>query len=117
MTKDQELAAISAFTRSLPPNTYLRPWLDAVLPEIARSLQSDILPEPGAILGPAACYHAITEARRKCDTMLRDARRTGNEIVDRAKGDADNIRRDARSKAAEALRNLASSVEVGRLNH
>lgn len=82
MTKATEIALLKEFTNSLPKDTYLRPWLEDVIPEVEREIISDFMPTPsvsecrrraedearGIILNAVARAEAILkEAQAECD--------------------------------------------------
>lgn len=111
MTKDQELRALEAFIASLPQNTYLRPWLAAVLPEVRAALRQDILPQE-TVIGPAACYDAIAQARSQAGTIVLDAKQLAKEMLEQARLDAQEFRTASKKDAAKELRKLADKLDT-----
>jgi hypothetical protein len=74
MTKQQEIAALRAFVEALPENTYLRPWLESIKPEIERELRCDMFPEHTPISwAEAVRKQAQDEAQRITDAAHREA--------------------------------------------
>ena len=110
MTKEQEIRALEAFTSTLPQNTYLRPWLAAVLPEVRDALQQDILPQE-TIIGPAACYNALAKARAQANAIVADASKLAQEILDRAQEEAREFRCQSKAASAKKLREIADKLE------
>lgn len=110
MTKEQEIRALEAFTSTLPQNTYLRPWLAAVLPEVRDALQQDILPQE-TVLGPSACYAAIAKAQKDAARIISDATRLSRDMMEQARRDAQEFRSQTKSNTAAKLREIANKVE------
>ena len=92
MSKAEELKAVKNFTASLPADSYLRPWLESVLPEIEADIRSDFPVSPSLKL-----------ARVECDRMVNDTRLHGEGVRQRAEQEATRIIAQARSEA-EAIR-------------
>lgn len=44
MTKELELQRFIEFARNFPDNSYLKPWMQAVIPELEQCMKSDIIP-------------------------------------------------------------------------
>lgn len=110
MTKAQEIHRLEAFIASLPNDTYLRPWLAAVLPEVRDALQQDILPQE-TVLGPAACYEAIAKAREEANSIIANATRLSRDMMEQARRDAQEFRSQTKSNTAAKLREIANKVE------
>lgn len=82
MTKHEELAAFNAFIKSLPQNTYLRPWLASIMPEIERELRCDIFPEHT----PASWAEAVRkQAQEESQRLTNAAHREAAVILDNAR--------------------------------
>ena len=62
MTKAQECAALRAFNDALPADSYLRRWLDGVLPEVESNIKSDIFPWVTPKDTVAQCAKMVDEA-------------------------------------------------------
>ena len=89
MTKAEEIAALTAFTHSLPVDSYLRPWLESILPEIEHDIRCDFPVSPSLQL-----------TRVECDRVLADSKRHCESVRARAEAEADRIRQEARQSAA-----------------
>ena len=50
MTKATEIATLKGFTERLPHDSYLRPWLESILPEVEADIRNDfpVSPSPQA---------------------------------------------------------------------
>jgi CHAD domain-containing protein len=44
MTKEQEICRLREFTKNFTADSYLGPWLAAVIPTVESNIQSDIIP-------------------------------------------------------------------------
>ena len=85
MTKAMEIAKLEEFTASIPRDSYLRPWLEDVLPQVRADIHNDFCVSP-----------SVTETRQRAETILAEANRQAAEIVAKAKTDADRATQAAR---------------------
>jgi len=99
MNKSEELAAFHAFRRSMPPASYLRPWLDSIADEIESSLTSDYF--------PCASIH---EAQKQAAAILQDARAHAAEVTQTAKDQAAKETAAASKDINDAMRRALSAV-------
>jgi len=74
MTKANEIAKLEEFTASIPRDSYLRPWLEDVLPQVRADIHNDFCVSP-----------SVTETRQRAETILTEATRQAAEIVAKAK--------------------------------
>ncbi len=61
MTKATELALLKEFTNSLPKDSYLRPWLEEIMPEVEHEITCDFMPTP-----------SIRESRNRAESQAKD---------------------------------------------
>lgn len=97
MTKAQEIAALNGFIQSLPQDSYLRPWLVSVLPQVESEIRSDFPVSP-----------SIEDPRRECAAMLAQATARKNELQAIAEREADRMIKEAQQKRDKVF-NLAYS--------
>ena len=64
MTKQQEIDALHRFTESIPHDSYLRPWLADVLPQVEADIRNDF----------CVSTLSLTETRKRTDAMLAEAK-------------------------------------------
>ena len=104
MTKKEEIAALIAFAKSLPADTYLRPWLEEILPEIQQEITSDFLPSP-----------SIRDSRRRAEAQAQDilleATVKAERIVKDATDQALSLKRQAGSFRDRVLSSLYQSTK------
>lgn len=108
MTKLEEMARYDAFLRTLPEDSYLRPWLAAIRDEVASDLRSDIIPE----CTPRETYHQCRQIRadseaareatrdaaaREADRIIAHSTAAAKDITDRAERIANATRRELQS--------------------
>jgi hypothetical protein len=84
MTKNEELNALADFIGRLPEDSYLKPMLARMQPDIERDIRSDFVPDP---------YPALLRLRELCRTQQAELDRIKGEITDRTA--------DARNACAE----------------
>jgi hypothetical protein len=92
MTKAEELNAVKNFTASLPTDSYLRPWLESVLPEIEADIRSDFPVSPSFKLARVECDRIVNDTRRHCDGVRQRAEQEAAHIIAQARKEADGIR-------------------------
>ena len=111
MTKDQELAILARAADDLGPHSYLGPWLNSVLPEIAQAITSDVTPSPelphvARLRSAAIIEHAEAAV---CDLRQR-AEKDCADLLDKARRDADQIRAYAVSDLRQAAKKLGADL-------
>lgn len=98
MTKDQEIETLNAFIQSLPQDSYLRPWLEYVLPEITQDITNDIYPTA-----------TPSEARKQAMQILTLAKKDAADMRASAQKDADKLAKQA-SETIESARNYGRQI-------
>jgi len=91
-TKSQEIAALVAFSKSLPENSYLAEWLNYAIPSIIQAITSDIFPD-------ALPAHAAKHAKQ---------------IRESAKADAEQIKAQAMREAKQITAAATAATEEQR---
>ena len=99
MTKSQELAIIDKAIAALPQDSYLRPWLIGIRPEIEALMRSDILPEI-----------SISETRTHCEMLRKEALQHAEATKKSAKEFADKIVANATADALAIRNRLAADL-------
>src|ERR1019366_5990203 len=92
MTKAEELNAVKNFTASLPTDSYLRPWLESVLPEIEADIPSDFPVSPSSKPRGVEGARIVNDPRRHCDGVRQRAEQEAARIIAQARKEADAIR-------------------------
>lgn len=77
MSKAEEIQRLRAFVASLPPGTYLGPWLLAVLPQVEADMRGDIFPSV-----------TPSDTRLRCEEMEKQAAEMAAGIIAKGKRDA-----------------------------
>lgn len=122
MNKQQELAALDSFIASLPPDTYLGPWLSQVRHEVESCLRSDIFPEVSLKETGARMQETIRQANanaeaiksnavRHCESITRHHKELAAKVEKAAANYAEFIRaeiRDDVNRLSTALRSVAA---------
>ena len=103
MSKSEEIAALTAFAKSLPADTYLKPWLDEILPEIQQEITSDFLPSP-----------SVKDSRRRAEDEARviilESTMKAERIVKDATDEALSLKRQAGGFRDRVLSSLYQST-------
>lgn len=99
MTKQAELEALDRFTASLPADSYLRPWLESIRPEVEHDIRCDF---------PIAA--SVKETRRQCEVMLTEARQQAAAITRQAHHEAQQIRTGAARSRDELIAQLRNAI-------
>jgi len=77
MTKQQEIDALERFAASIPAASYLRPWLDEVIPQVRADIRNDCVVSPtvrGARLeAEGQAKLIITAAEAQAAAIVREA--------------------------------------------
>jgi len=87
MTKSQEIQKLISFIDSLPSDSYLRHWLDSVFEEIRTDISNDIFPTATPAQSRALCIEIESRAKKNAQ-----------EILDRAKAQAEAFIADEKRK-------------------
>jgi cell division septum initiation protein DivIVA len=89
MCKQAEIDTLEAFIERLPRASYLRPWLEDVLPQVRADIRNDFPVAP-----------TIAETRRQADAILTAANQQATDIVAKAETEADRVIKQARGRFA-----------------
>ncbi len=92
MTKQQEIETLNAFIRTLPQDSYLRPWLEYALPDITQDIMNDIFPT----------------------AIPSEARKQAMQILMLAKNEAAELRSNAQRELEKANKQANETVESAR---
>jgi len=87
MCKQQEIDALTQFTESLPRDSYLRPWLEDVLPQVRADIRNDFPVAP-----------SLTETRRQAEAILTGANQQATDIVATAQSQAERLMKQTRDR-------------------
>ena len=85
MTKSEELQAITHFTTSLPKDSYLRPWLESILPGIEAEIRCDFPVSPSLANTRIECQQLITAAKAQAQTIITQATQAAAALDQKAK--------------------------------
>ena len=106
MTKAQEFERLREFTQSLPKDTYLRPWLEEIMPEVEHEITCDFMPTP-----------SIRESRNRAESQAKEiilaATCKAETILKEAQVEADRKRCQAlnvQSRTLEFLRSTSNQL-------
>lgn len=100
MTKQQEIDALRKFTASLPQDSYLRPWLDDVLPQVEQDIRNDFPVSPSLSRTRQDCVMRENE----CAKLCRDAR-------EQTRRDCDTLERQAHQRCQNIRNNLINATQ------
>lgn len=92
MTKTEEITSIKDFAARLPVDSYLRPWLESVLPEIESDIRNDFPVSPSLKLARIKCDRLVSDARQHCDAVRQRADQEAAQIIHHARNEAEGIR-------------------------
>jgi len=100
MTKLQEIQALQSFIESIPLDSYIRPWLESVLPIVEADMNSDIIPfiTPKDLREEAAT--ARSEYKLQLEALHVERDRQISSIADESK----RVIEDAMNRASEIER-------------
>lgn len=93
MTKTQEIETIKTFTMSLPQDSYLRPWLEEVMPQIEADIRNDF---PVHVM-------TISQMNRHCAQIENDAKQRMAEMLEKARKDADRLVEAGKLRAQQTV--------------
>lgn len=99
MTKTQEIVALQEFIRSLPEDTYLRPWLEGVFLEVERAIRCDFLVEVSPTESARRCAAEIAQAQDKAKAIVASAEREKERILIAASHESQKVRDEAVAQA------------------
>jgi len=99
MTKAQEIAKLEEFIKSIPRDSYLRPWLEDVLPQVRADILNDFCVSP-----------SVTETRQRAEVILAEARQQAAEIVAQAQKNAEGVMTLARQRYQQSIGSARSAL-------
>jgi hypothetical protein len=105
MTKQAELDALRTFTESLPTDSYLRPWLTAVLPQVESEIRCDFVVSPSIVVDRRESERMKADTKQDCQLMINQAQESASRIIDNAMTHAQRVR----DSLSNQLRQLLSS--------
>ena len=103
MTKAEEMQRYDQFVKSLPEDSYLRPWLKGIRDLVETDLRNDIFPE----FTPSECW----EESRK---IIQDGERRAKTLLETAESKAATLMADATAKAATITERAEANAEATR---
>lgn len=112
MTKTQEIVALQNFVASLPNETYLRPWLESIFPDIERAIRSDFLIEASPTESARQCALELAQAQHKAQVIIASAERERERILIAANHESQKIRDEAAARRCEIRNKLAAVRET-----
>jgi hypothetical protein len=80
MHKQQEIDALTAFTESLSHDSYLRPWLEDVLPQVRADIRNDFPVSPSLAITRYECRKLTEAANIQAQGILAKAVRETAEL-------------------------------------
>jgi hypothetical protein len=107
MCKQQEIDALSQFTESLPRDSYLRPWLEDVLPQVRADIRNDFPVAPSLTITRYECQELLKHTRIQCHAETSKA----IEDTKKRRAEADQYYVEAVARAKERLRAVSRELE------
>lgn len=119
MTKAEEMQRYDEFLRTMPEDSYLRPWLTMIRDGVAKDVSNDIIPQ----VSPRETYQqcqlevelarkgieqARQEAQRQAVGIIEDAHKKAKAINDLAERQAESTRRELRGDIARLSQALSA---------
>lgn len=108
MSKNQELQRLDQFIASLPKDSYLRPWLEDVRPQVESEIRSDFPVSPSLFATRVDCDALKAGTKSNCEAQLAAARREAEKIEKAACDRAANIRARVCDDLRASLRQMES---------
>jgi len=109
MTKQEEIDSLKTYTASLPKDSYLRPWLEDVLPQVETDIRNDFPVSPSLVETRRWCREREAEAQRQANSIISKAVRETAELQENDRKD----RMNCRNHLAEELRAILSKLGYG----
>lgn len=109
MNKDQEIASLHAYIRSLPEASYIRPWLVEIAPHVENLIRGDM---PIELCPRKAQLEVMALRQQAAETvaaMIREAKDEADRMIVRATEKACEIRQSA-GRAVEDARSALDRV-------
>jgi hypothetical protein len=108
-TKDQEISALLAFSKSLPDGSYLAEWLRYAAPAIIQAITSDIFPDALPAHAAAHAKQIREGAKADAEQIKAQAMREAKQITAAATSATEEQRRKL-NRDTEALRDIARKI-------
>jgi len=110
MTKDKEIASLHAYIRTLPTESYIRPWLVEIAPHVENIIRGDMPIE----LCPRQAYldglKITKDAQEAAAQILRAAQDEASSIRFAAHRDSQEIKKAAAGAVATAEKALGQII-------
>jgi regulator of protease activity HflC (stomatin/prohibitin superfamily) len=106
-TKSQEIEILEETIQKLTPNSYLGPWLTEVKAELQALMRADSFPCVSLAESKHHAEKIVTEAERKAETIIANAKRDANDREAAAESRIDR----ARMLIRDASQNLLAIEE------
>ena len=98
MTKATEIATLKGFTERLPHDSYLRPWLESILPEVEADIRNDFPVSPSPQAGRAEAERLIASGQAEATRLITEAKTAAEVLTRCARNDAKTVRDNLRYK-------------------
>ena len=108
MTKQQEIEAIRGFIATLPVDSYIRPWLDNVLPEVESEIRNDFMVSPSLRATRLQCDALLADTQAQCQEMLAKAKAQFERIMKTTNDESQRVRDRLAGDLRSALRTMES---------
>ena len=92
MSKAEEIDTLTRFIMRLPHDSYLRPWLESVLPEVRADIRNDFPVSPSLVKARDEAAAIVKDAREEATRLTVNAQAQAASIVEQAKQDGQRIR-------------------------
>lgn len=92
MSKAEEIDSLTRFIMRLPHDSYLRPWLESVLPEVRADIRNDFPVSPSLVKARDEAAAIVKDAKDESTRLTVNAQSQATLIVEEAKQDAQRIR-------------------------
>jgi hypothetical protein len=106
MTKQAEIDAITNFTNRLPKESYLRPWLEEILPQVRGDILNDFPVSPSLKSTRIEADKIIADTKAHCERVKAEAERQAQLAIDEAHREANRTR----SNLFDNLRQCANTL-------
>ena len=105
-SKDQEIQILRSAITELGANTYLGPWLAAIVDEVAGDLRNDVFPCRTLRDTQAECALQTEATARLCREHKEQVRKECDQLLDAARATARAIMAHSADQLRAALREL-----------
>jgi hypothetical protein len=101
MCKQEEIDALTAFTESFPHDSYLRPWLEDVLPQMRADIRNDFPVSP-----------SLTITRHECRKLTEAANIQAQATIAKAVREAADLERNAQRERQHWRDHFANELQT-----